>query len=435
MPSPSPRALVLGGYGLIGASAMRALSEAGFDVTGVGRSLAAARLVLPQARWEIADLTRLEATDWAQLCAGYDVVVNAAGALQDGGGDDLCAIHEDMLRHLLAGVQGRDVRLVQISAAGVSPEASTEFFRSKARGDALIRASGVAHVILRPTLVLGQAAYGGTALLRAAAALPLVDWQMLPEARIQTVALADLNRAIVAAARGEVPAGTVADITEAESRPFPELVQDMRAWLGVPTPKLRLPLPGFALRLIDLGADLLAGLGWKSPLRSTALRALADGITGDPTDWEKAGGPACRSLQEVLANTPATVQERWFARSYLLLPLILATLALFWLASGLIGFWQFEAAQQVLTNRGMGSGAAGMNVAVGIGLDLLLGTLVLFRRWVKVACLGMVAVTLGYLAAGTLLAPDLWMDPLGPFVKTLPAAVLALVPLALMGNR
>lgn len=83
----------------------------------------------------------------------------------------------------------------------------------------------------------------------------------------------------------------------------------------------------------------------------------------------------------------------------------------------------------------MGSGAAGMNVAVGIGLDLLLGTLVLFRRWVKVACLGMVAVTLGYLAAGTLLAPDLWMDPLGPFVKTLPAAVLALVPLALTGNR
>jgi len=202
MPCPSPRALVLGGYGLIGASTMRALSEAGFNVTGVGRSLAAARLVLPQAQWEIADLTRLEATDWAQLCAGYDVVVNAAGALQDGAGDDLSAIHEEMPRRLLAGLQGRDVRLVQISAAGVSPESSTEFFRSKARGDASIMASEVAHVILRPTLVLGQAAYGGTALLRAAAALPLVDWRMLPEARIQTVALADLSRAIVAAARG-----------------------------------------------------------------------------------------------------------------------------------------------------------------------------------------------------------------------------------------
>lgn len=339
MPCPSPRALVLGGYGLIGASAMRALSEAGFDVTGVGRSLAAARLVLPEAQWEIADLTRLEATDWAQLCAGHDVVVNAAGALQDGAGDDLSAIHEEMPRRLLAGLQGRDVRLVQISAAGVSPEASTEFFRSKARGDASIMASEVAHVILRPTLVLGQAAYGGTALLRAAAALPLVDWQMLPEARIQTVALADLSRAIVAAARGEVPAGTVADITEAESRPFPELVQDMRAWLGVPAPKLRLPLPGFALHLIGHGADLLAGFGWKSPLRSTALRALADGIIGDPTDWEKAGGPACRSLQQVLADTPATVQERWFARSYLLLPLIVGTLALFWMASGLWPHW------------------------------------------------------------------------------------------------
>ncbi|MEC7964111.1 MAG: NAD-dependent epimerase/dehydratase family protein, partial [Pseudomonadota bacterium] len=46
-PAPAPpRALVLGGYGLIGAAAMRALMEAGFDVTGIGRSETSARRVL-----------------------------------------------------------------------------------------------------------------------------------------------------------------------------------------------------------------------------------------------------------------------------------------------------------------------------------------------------------------------------------------------------
>lgn len=44
-----PTALVLGGYGLIGAACMAALTEAGFDVTGVGRS-ANATARFPQYR-------------------------------------------------------------------------------------------------------------------------------------------------------------------------------------------------------------------------------------------------------------------------------------------------------------------------------------------------------------------------------------------------
>ena len=51
------------------------------------------------------------------------------------------------------------------------------------------------------------------------------------------------------------------------------------------------------------------------------------------------------------------------------------------------------------------------------------------------AAIGMIGVTAAYLLAGTLFTPDLWLDPLGPFVKTLPAAVLALVALAIRDAR
>ena len=47
----------------------------------------------------------------------------------------------------------------------------------------------------------------------------------------------------------------------------------------------------------------------------------------------------------------------------------------------------------------------------------------------------MVAVTVGYLVGGTLLLPSLWLDPLGPLVKPIPAAVLALVLLAIADDR
>ena len=47
----------------------------------------------------------------------------------------------------------------------------------------------------------------------------------------------------------------------------------------------------------------------------------------------------------------------------------------------------------------------------------------------------MVAVSAGYLAAGTLLTPGLWLDPLGPFVKVVPAALAAVVAAAVLEER
>jgi hypothetical protein len=59
----------------------------------------------------------------------------------------------------------------------------------------------------------------------------------------------------------------------------------------------------------------------------------------------------------------------------------------------------------------------------------------LHRRTAAFACWGMMAVTGAYLAGATLFRPDLWADPLGTLVKTIPAAVLALVALALLPDR
>lgn len=436
----APHALILGGYGLIGAAAMRALDQAGFQVTGLGRTQQTAQQVMPNAlwpnmRWQFADLTRLSITDWQKILTDVDVVVNAAGALQDGGGTDLTAIHEEMPHRLIAALKGRTTRVVQISAAGVRPDASTEFFRSKARGDALLTASNLNYVILRPTLVLGEAAYGGTALLRAAAAMPLIDWRVMQGTQIQTVALDDLCQAIVSCARGDIAPGTIADLTETKSRSFPEVIRLMRCWLGLPPPRLSLPLPPKFLQMTAKGADLLSTLGWTSPLRSTAIQALSDGIGGDPVPWVTAGGSPCRSLEKTLKAHPASVQERWFARLYLLLPVVIATLSIFWLLSGLIGMLQFSAAVEVLTNRGLPHTPAQLAVGLGSVLDMVLGIIVLFRPLLRTACLGMIGLTAGYLIAGTFMTPDLWLDPLGAFVKTLPAAILALLPLALAQNR
>lgn len=431
----SRRALVLGGYGLIGSAVMRALRAAGYEVAGVGRSRRAALMSDPEAEWIIRDIAALATEDWRRLSAGAHVVVNAAGALQDGARDDLEAIHVRMIERLVAATGGRAVRIVQISAAGASQSASSAFFRTKARGDAIIAAGAHDWTILRPTLVLSPHAYGGTALLRAAAALPLCLPRLLPGAQVQTVFVGDVAAAVVACADGHVRAGTIADLTEPQARPFGDLLVRIRRWQGFGDAPFRPRIPERVVDLAGRCADLLGHLGWRSPLRSTAIRALREGVRGDPAPWIAAGGSPCRGLEATLAALPATAQERLFARFYLALPLAIATLALFWGVSGLLALADISRAAAILTDRGASTGLAGFTAIGGAIADICLGLAILVRPLARRAALGMVALSLAYLAASLPLAPDLWSDPLGPMVKVVPAGVLAFLVWFLMEER
>ena len=74
-------------------------------------------------------------------------------------------------------------------------------------------------------------------------------------------------------------------------------------------------------------------------------------------------------------------------------------------------------------------------VIAGAIIDVALGVGLLWRPSSRVAAWGMMAVTMAYLVAGTIFTPHLWADPLGPLVKPIPAALLALVCVALLEER
>ena len=429
------KAVVLGAYGFIGAACVRALKARGFRVTGAGRSRAAARRSFPDLDWIFCDIGKASRADWKSMLAGADIVVNASGALQDGSRDNLVAIHETAVVRIVEALAGTGTRLIQISAAGVSQEASTDFFRTKARGDAVVTASGLDWIILRPVLVLGPEAYGGTALLRAAAAMPLAGARIFPDARVQTVYVDDVAGAVADCADGLRGSRFVADLAEENARTLPELTAQIRAWLGYASWRFHMNIPAGCVMLMGRVADALGWLGWRSPLRTNALRPLQSGITGDPAEWLGRGGTPMLALQETLLRMPANAQERTFARLYLGLPLAIACLSLFWLLSGVIGILSHADARAVLTERGISAGFADLAVTGGAAADIALALAVLFRPWCRPACLGMMLLSAAYLLGATLLTPDLWADPLGPLVKVLPAMMLALLVALVLEDR
>ncbi|TKB21384.1 MAG: SDR family oxidoreductase [Mesorhizobium sp.] len=430
------KVLVLGGYGLIGEAVLERLIEDGHDLVGLGRDIVPARRRKPRPQWIAADMSRLlAAADWIPLLAGVEAVVNAAGALQDGPRDHLDAIHRRSVAALVTACEQAGVRrLVQISAIGADLDSDNAFFRTKAEGDRAVASSSLEWTILRPGLVIAQGAYGGTALLRALAAFPWFVPAVLADRPIQTVSVADVAEAVSRAVGGSLARGQIIDLVEERARPLGAVLLEFRAWLGLPKAPV-VAVPAIVGRLAGIVADRLGLLGWRSPLRSAALAALEKGVTGNPKPWAEITGRPPQPLEATLAAMPAHVQERWFARLWLLKPIVFAILSTFWLASGVVGLARHDAAANILVSRGLPPAAALGMVLAGSVADIVVGAAVVVRPLARLALLAMVAITLLYLAAATMLAPDLWLDPLGAIVKAVPMLCLVLVALAILEER
>ncbi len=428
------RVLVIGGYGLIGGYVVSALALAGHEVIGTGRNVRAAKSRFSQVRWAYADLAQFTSEDWAPLLEGVEAVVNCAGALQDNPSDDLEAVHVTGLLTLTKAAHVAGVRrLVHISAAGMQ-DAQGAFGRTKLAAETALRDEAVDWVVLRPGLVLAPAAFGGSALLRGLAGCPLVIPAVYARSLIQVVGAEDVAEAVRLAIDPKTPGRIAVDLVSSEAYPLGDILVAIRAWLGFePAPVLDMP-PALA-NLTARVADALAWFGWRSPMRSAALAQLQHGVRGNPNTAALSPVLKIRSLEQWLAGSPSSVQERWFARLYFLKPLGIATLFLFWLASGVIGLLHLRAAVVVLTTAGAPQSLADACVLAGSGADILLAVLVSHRRTASLALKGMIAVSCAYIFGASLWRPDLWSDPLGPLVKVLPSIGLAIVMLAIMEER
>jgi DoxX-like family len=233
---------------------------------------------------------------------------------------------------------------------------------------------------------------------------------------------------------GERGWSVVWEVMERAPSTVGDVIEAFRRRLGGPQPIVT--LPSWLMSIAAAAGDRCAHLGWRPPIRSTALREMRRGVAGDPQAWSTATGLAPASLEAIVARLPATVQERWFGRLYLAKALILGVLVLFWAASGLIALTvAFGAATAILTSHGFRPDLARAMTVVSSLCDLSVGIAIAVRRTCRPALLAGIALSLFYMVAAALITPDLWIEPLGALVKTGPAIVLMLVALAILDDR
>jgi uncharacterized protein YbjT (DUF2867 family) len=428
------RVLLLGATGLIGSHVLARLQAKGHGVIGVARGPKPASLpdAVDWLRLDLRDATRPEV--WLPHLSGVDAVVNCAGVLQDGAGDSVDAAHRDGPAALFAACERTGVRrVIHLSAIGADRESLSAFSASKRAGDEALAARDLEWVILRPSVVLGHAAYGGSALFRGMAALPFV---FAPPAAgpLQVVQLDELVETILFFLKPEAPSRLALEIAGPERLEFVQVVQAYRRWLGYkPARVIRAPAPLMALayRLGDL-----AGLfGWRPPIRSTGRREMVRGAVGDPAAWTAATGIRPRSLSQTLAATPASVQERWFSGLYLLKGISFAVFALFWIGTGIISLGPgYEIGEALMLEGGAGP-LSGPSVVAGALADILIGLGIAYRRTSRLALWAALGISIFYLIAGTAILPRLWADPLGPMWKIWPIMAFNFVLLSIRSDR
>ncbi|WP_426017779.1 SDR family oxidoreductase [Brevundimonas sp. DWR2-3-1b1] len=423
----SERVLVLGANGFIGSHVAAALSSAGWSVRAAARRIAEPALRAPTFDWVVADFSKLTTVEaWAPLLAGVDAVVNCVGVLQNGAGDSTRAAHVDGPRALIAACEAAGMRrLVHISAVGADDDAGTDYARTKAQTERMIEASGLDWLILRPSLVVDRAAFGGTGLIRALAAFPLFSPVVGGDQIFRPIPLGDLSAAVVAALKPGAPSRQSFDMPGPEPVTMVETLRLYRGWMGLtPAPVIRLPR-ALASPALAIG-DLLGRLGWSSPIRATAIKQMDHDVSGRDSGWAQALGVPSRGFTQFLAETPASVQDVWHARLWFVRPVSILTLGLFWLITGLISFGPgWDRAVAILHEGGYGR-MAGPIAWWGALLDVMLGLMLFVRPWTARVAIFMCLATVGYLIAGTLSLSHFWIDPLGPWLKVLPMMALCL---------
>ncbi len=419
------RVLLLGAGGFIGREIFAALTARGHRVVAAVRDPAAAPPFAAEPAIAIDMNADVDAAAWLPRLAGIDAVVNCAGVLQGTRAQSIDAIHRRSPIALFDACERAGVRrMVQISAISAQCSAGTAYALSKLAADDHLRASALDWVVVRPSLVHARGAYGGTAALRAIAAFPFaIPVPAEGRQRFQPIHMDDVTRVVALALEDDRLVGKTIDPVGPDAITLSEILVDYRRWLGFGMARLLyIPRP-----LVKAAARLADRLG--GPLNSTALAQMEHGNTGDYEAFRATTGIEALSWKAALAAQPAHAQDRWHARLYFVRPLLRASLALLWIASGFAGLDGLREWTPLLASTlGVPFVVAGAALIAACVFDIALACL-LVRRWRPRRLAAIQAATiLAYTAIATILWPSLWLESLGPLLKNIPvvAAVLAL---------
>ncbi|MCF6293309.1 MAG: SDR family oxidoreductase, partial [Robiginitomaculum sp.] len=239
------------------------------------------------------------------------------------------------------------------------------------------------------------------------------------------VHMRDVTKIVSLLLLDDAPVNIQMEIAGPDRMNLKRIISMVRNWLGFGSAKF-VDIPYWFVAPVFWGGDLLGKLGVRNSLRSTAIKQMQFDVGGDPKQVVKLLDYQTRQVSSLFNQEPANSADRSSAQVKLFLPFSRIVLALYWIFSGLIPlFISKQWTHQILSDAGFSAFAVWGIWLFGSLADIVLGVLLLFGVRVRLVCLAMVGLSLGYIAALSFVLPQMWLDPLASVLKVLPIIMLA----------
>jgi NADH dehydrogenase len=236
--------LVVGGSGFIGRHLVASLAAAGIRVTVPSRRRERAKhlILLPTVDVVQADIMAPDVLQ--RLCAGNQAVYNLVGVLHSRRGrrderganeygPDFARVHVELPQAIIAACRSTGVRRVlHVSALGASPNAPSEYLRSKGIGEkAVLAAEDLDVTVFRPSVVFGPEDRFLNRFASMTRFLPVMAVPC-PEARFQPVYVGDVARALHFALEEPETRGKAYELCGPRAYTLKQLVESVCAMTG-----------------------------------------------------------------------------------------------------------------------------------------------------------------------------------------------------------
>jgi dTDP-4-dehydrorhamnose reductase len=248
------RVLVLGGNGFIGRNIVAKLQLQGAQVVIGSRQVAKQSNQL-----QIKMQNMQQADDWLAVINSFDVVVNSVGILRERGFNNqretYAAVQTFAVESLADACAQSNIKLIHISAIGLTESAKSGFITSKYWGEQAILASGADAIIVRPSLLDGQGGYGAK-WFRRVASWPL-QLVMKSKGLVAPLQVTDLGEAVANLCFIDEKMPPIFELGGNDVMTIPQYLAKLRA-INLQKPALQLYAPKFAVRLASHIFDLFA---------------------------------------------------------------------------------------------------------------------------------------------------------------------------------
>jgi len=302
--------LLLGGTGFVGRSLCEKRVERARGgegrITVPSRQPQRAKAIQLLPTVEVVNADVHDEKQLARLVAGRDAVVNLVAILH-GSEAAFQHVHVELPRKLARACQAAGVRrVVHVSALGAAANAPSRYLRSKAEGEAVLRAAGLDLTVLRPSVIFGTEDRFLNLFARLQAFFPLMPLAGAG-ARFQPVWVNDVAQAIVNSLDRRDSIGQTYECVGPRVYTLAELVRLAGRWSGHERPVIPLPaalgqlqamlmewLPGEPLMSRDnLASMQVANVASGTHPGLDALGIQPTALEGVMPEWlARGGGPA-----------------------------------------------------------------------------------------------------------------------------------------------